>query len=234
MSIADLMSGFVVVLLILFATAAALPHFQKPPLPPALTAEQIRANARDARHRKFLANLSSGLEKYARQGMVKVDVESGVIEFAGDVSYGKGIACLTTDAKKAVSAVAPTIAAELANDPELIVHIEGHTDPEKVQHPRSACGLFADNMQLSALRAANVRELIASQIAPELLARISVTGWGPDRLRNRVDTNASENRRVELHIEWRPDASTGASGMEPLCAAAEVSSAQDAGGDAGL
>lgn len=207
-SIADLLSGFVVVLLILFATAAALPRF--PPtvvLPkPGLTVAQQAVAEREARRRRFLKGLAEALTPYVAQGLVRVDEEQALIELS-DVSFSPGSACLTTEASHAIAAIEPIVAEQLLRDPDLTIQVEGHCDPTPVQGVRNACGWFADNTQLSTLRASNVRDLLIATTGASARVRMPVMGWGPDRLRNAETPTAAENRRVELHMAWRTEPS---------------------------
>lgn len=196
-SIADLMSGFVVIVLVLFAAAVSIPKFKPPP--PVPKVDPLRQQ--EERREVFLSALNTSLNPYMAQGLVSFDPKKRVIEFE-DMSFGVGSACLTEQAAKAVDAVVAIIAERLEHDPNLTIHVEGHTDPRPVPKLTKACGWFADNTQLSTLRAANVRNRIGAKVSVETLARLPVTGWGADRLRNREDTNAAENRRVELHFVW--------------------------------
>lgn len=201
--IADLLSGFVIVLLLLFVTASLLPHFERQVAVDAARAERER---REAERAEFLRSLESRLRPFADRGTVRMDVSRRLIEF-GDVSFASGSACLTDGAESAVRAIAPVVAGQFATDPLLVIQVEGHTDPSPVRRLSNSCGWFANNTQLSTLRAQNVRELLVSGSA-DARARMPVTGWGPDRLRNREVPDAPENRRIELHIVWSDNAAT--------------------------
>ena len=191
------MSGFVVIVLVLFAAAVSIPKFKPPP--PNATVDPLRQQ--EERRERFLSSLGESLEPYQATGIVSFDQNKRVLEFE-DVSFDVGSACLTDQAEGAVDSVAAIVAARIESDPGLTIHIEGHTDPRPVPKLTKACGWFANNTQLSTLRAANVREHISTKVSRETLARLPVTGWGADRLRNLDDPNAPENRRVELHFVW--------------------------------
>lgn len=197
-SVADLMSGFVVVVLVLFAAASTV-HLFKPLPPPTAAPDPLRVQ-RENRER-FLDSLGRALGPYEREGLVGFNRSTSVITLR-DVSFAVGSACLTPRTTLAIDGIVETIAAQLAADPTLTIHVEGHTDPRPVTALMNACGWFADNTQLSTLRAANVRARIADRVPFETRARLPVTGWGADRPLNRNDASAPENRRVELAFIW--------------------------------
>jgi flagellar motor protein MotB len=200
-SVADLMSGFVVVVLVLFAVATTLPLFKPPPPPPPAAPRTDPLRVREQRRERFLGSLEDALAPYAREGILSLDRRTRSIQF-NEVSFAVGSACLTEQAVLATDAVVLLIVAQLEADPELTIHVEGHTDPRPVNGLKNACGWFADNTQLSTLRAANVRARIADLVRFETRARLPVTGWGADRPRNLADRYAAENRRVELAFVW--------------------------------
>ena len=63
-------------------------------------------------------------------------------------------------------------------------------------------GYFENNIQLSTLRAANVREALLNDMGKEYSNRIGVAGYGETRLKNKVDPLSAENRRIEIRILW--------------------------------
>lgn len=207
--IADLFSGFVVVMILLFVGATALPRLEEEARRQELAAKlaaQSRptesAAERESRRRaEAFSQLRAALREEENRGLVTVDISGRTVELK-DVSFEQGSACLDAAAARAVRKIAPLVAREMAQDDRLEVHIEGHTDPRPVTKTRAMCGVFADNTQLSALRAANIRELLMESVPLAARGRMPVTGYGPDRLRNRVDQNAAENRRVELRWIW--------------------------------
>jgi chemotaxis protein MotB len=76
------------------------------------------------------------------------------------------------------------------------ISIEGHTDSVPITG-----GKFADNLDLSAMRATTVSRLLISQshIAP---AKISATGYGDTRpiASNSTDAGRAKNRRVDIVV----------------------------------
>jgi flagellar motor protein MotB len=203
--IADLMSGFVVVLMILFATVAALQRFRGSANEKGTSEEQAA----------LFDELEEDLRPYTDARIVVLDRVRQSIELSSDASFKEGSACLNAGAQRAVDAIALAVINDLQKDGDLTIQVEGHTDPKRVSSLRESCGHFSDNIQLSERRATNVKKRIASTLDStqrKLLERMPVIGWGPDCLRNRTSPYASENRRVELHFAWRL---TGATTHDP-------------------
>jgi flagellar motor protein MotB len=205
MPISDLMSGFVVVLMVLFVVATARQRFDESTKDKSI--KQHRAALfNDLRNRLVDAgaiNLNA-----VDSSVVILDEQRQTIRLASDAAFDTGSACPTDIAKKAIASIAPAIARELNADAELTIQIEGHSDPVKVSGLRNKCGHFEDNVQLSERRATKVKALIAEHLrnlqhSETLLWRIPVTGWGPDRLLDTSTVTSPKNRRVELHFAWR-------------------------------
>jgi outer membrane protein OmpA-like peptidoglycan-associated protein len=80
----------------------------------------------------------------------------------------------------------------LTKYPKLMIEIDGHTDN---------VGGHDSNMRLSSARAESVRQYLF-QVAPELGARLTAVGYGPDRPKadTRTATGRKINRRVELQV----------------------------------
>lgn len=200
--IADLLSGFVVVLLLMFVGSVVLSALERQEEERRVAEARETEEARIERLRaESFSALKSDLRSYEASKVLHVDEVARSIELK-DVSFRPGSACLSERASEAIEQVGPRIAAMLTNDPALHVQIEGHTDPVPVGRLKNSCGYFATNTQLAAQRAMNVRGLIVPEALPELRARLPVLGWGPDRLRNTGDQTAAENRRVELRFQW--------------------------------
>ena len=81
--------------------------------------------------------------------------------------------------------------------------IEGHTDPAMIHTVVNRGGYFADNIQLSTLRAANVRRELLASMGTEYANRIGVAGYGDTRLKNIEQPLSAENRRIEIRILWK-------------------------------
>ena len=206
--IADLLSGFVVVTLLLFVGTAIQPRLERaaqeqrearaatapPSETPAARAARMRAEA--------FSGLKRALAPEESRGLLAVDLDRQLVRL-NDVSFAHGSACLGAEARAALAKISPLVGSQMSNDGALEVHLEGHTDPAPIAGIASGCGVFADNTQLSALRAANARAELIRALPPSFRSRMPVTGYGPDRLLNMRDPMASENRRVELRWVWR-------------------------------
>jgi len=141
----------------------------------------------------------------------KIQVTDSVL-LLSDKSFESGSACLSTDVKHILETeIAPILSRKLIEYKQITVQIEGHTDAQPVKGViidlKGKCALYDDNYSLSAGRAREARKavLIGVQNDTSISRRISVVGFGPDRLLNTLDTSAAENRRVEIRLISRTD-----------------------------
>lgn len=206
-AISDLLSGFVVVMILMLVTSVVLRRL-----------EAESATERVVRERKqSILSLETQLEAYVAQGLLAVDSDNGRVRFM-DASFPSGSACLDPRATEAARALAPEIASALAADPGLVVYVEGHTDASyfrgqpDARSAEASCGWFADNTQLSTVRAANVRAILTEALPVDVRARVPVSGWGAERLLAPDRPLGSENRRVEIRYVWPPVQAADAAG----------------------
>lgn len=68
---------------------------------------------------------------------------------------------------------------------------------------RNKGGYFDNNIQLSTLRASNVRDALFNNVGSEYADRIGVAGYGETHLKNKYNPFAEENRRIEIRILWK-------------------------------
>lgn len=183
-SIADLLSSVVLILLLMFILASVLPQYTQ-----------------EAQKREMMTQIEHALKSYEESGQVRVHISTGMLEFTS-VTFPSGSAELSP----AVISVINEFAAQLKNymieNPKMEVLIEGHTDPSAVESLGKKGGYFANNVQLSTLRAANVREVLLKIIGNEYAKRIGVAGYGETRLKNTENPLSEENRRIEIRILW--------------------------------
>lgn len=202
--ISDLLSGFAVISLLLFATAALVPRLEAE-----VRAEEQRRKAktqaelRQERIDEALGALAAQVEQVGLEA-VSFDRARRTIEFR-DASFDQGSACLTPEAEASADAVARLMVDMLRIDAGLMVFVEGHTDPTPVRRLMRRCGYFSDNLQLSLERGRNVRTRLLGDAHAEFVSRVPVTGFGPERLANSEEPNAAENRRVEVRLVWATD-----------------------------
>lgn len=184
-SISDLLSSVVLILLLMFVLAAILPQYTQ-----------------EAEKREMMNRISAALQEYQDKGQVRVNLETGILEFTS-VTFPSGSAEVTLEALKAIRDFSEQLKSYMVENPKMEVLIEGHTDPAPVSSVRNKGGYFDNNVQLSTLRAANVRDALLNNIGKEYAERIGVAGYGETRLKNKENPLAEENRRIEIRILWK-------------------------------
>ena len=133
---------------------------------------------------------------------MKVHSETGMLEFTS-VTFDSGSAELTPETKLLVKDLSANLTGYMAENPMMELLIEGHTDPAMIHTVVNRGGYFADNIQLSTLRAANVRRELLASMGTEYANRIGVAGYGDTRLKNIEQPLSAENRRIEIRILWK-------------------------------
>ena len=196
-SISDLMSGVVGVLLLFFVIAILT----------IISSQVAIQEERQRGARQVVEKLSNqnkgnnklqGIEFFADQGLVRLT----------DNSFSQGSACLNESQKQLLrKKMSEIIIHELSQNKDLGIQIEGHTDIVPVSSGRiyrqNTCAPFDDNYTLSAGRAREARKAIFSDMndnTSDWMRRISVVGYGPDRLIDIENPTSSKNRRVEIRF----------------------------------
>ena len=177
-SISDLLSSVVLILLLLFIMASIVPKFSM-----------------DSQRLEMMNQINLALKEYEKEGLVKVHRESGVLEFTS-VTFDQGSAQLNSNTEHLVEEMSKKLQVYLKEKPNLEILIEGHTDPSAVHNVVNIGGYYDSNIQLSALRAINVRNTLLRHVGAEY------SGYGETRLKNKDNPMASENRRVEIRLLW--------------------------------
>jgi flagellar motor protein MotB len=129
---------------------------------------------------------------------VEFDAARGILKFKSDVTFGKGSAELTPNAKQAIGAFAKVLNSPVAKDYEFMV--AGHTDSTPVSNPVTLQAGHRDNWYLSAHRAISVgKDLIGNGVSQR---RLGVAGYGAERpiANNGTTEGQAKNRRVEVAI----------------------------------
>lgn len=184
-SIADLLSSVVLVVLLLFVMAALAPKY---------SIEMQRL--------KMMSQFNTDLNDYALKGQLKVYVDKSILEFTS-VTFDQGSAKLNDNTNALVEDIAVKLKQYMAEHPSMEILIEGHTDPMPVTALRNVGGYYENNIQLSSLRAANVRSALLNYLGKgDYSKRIGVAGYGETRLKDTVNVYSAENRRIELRILW--------------------------------
>lgn len=183
-SIADLFSSVVLVVLLLFVMALIAPK---------VSLEQ---------HRKQIMNqYTSDMTNYTEKGQLRVYADKSLLEFTS-VTFEQGSALLSKDAKALAKALAVKLKQNMDEHPKLEVLIEGHTDPALVRSTVNRGGYFQNNIQLSSLRAINVRDALLNAMGPGYDRRVGVAGYGETRLKDTVNVYSPDNRRIEVRFFW--------------------------------
>lgn len=183
-SISDLLSSVVLILLLMFVLAAILPQYTQ-----------------EAQKKEMMNRISSALQEYQERGQVQVHLDTGILEFTS-VTFPSGSAELSAVALAAVKDFSTQLKTYMTENPKMEVLIEGHTDPAAITKVINRGGYFENNVQLSTLRAANVRNALLNNIGQEYAQRIGVAGYGETRLKNTENPLSEENRRIEIRIIW--------------------------------
>lgn len=193
-SIGDFMAGIVGVLVLFFVIAILI----------SATAQAEAEEKKQQGVQKIMTSLNEGIQASNTQGLELLPEQS--VMRLKDTSFAKGSACLDDHLIQLFQQdIAPIIIENMRKNPNLSLQIEGHTDAIPVSrgssNVRLTCALFDDNYTLSAGRAREARKALLAQINdPALIRRVSVVGYGPDRLLNTSDPSSGDNRRVEVRF----------------------------------
>jgi len=125
--------------------------------------------------------------------VVSRDGEHLIVTFRGDATFDSGSALV----KPGLHAEIDRVARVLAQYPEMVIRVEGHTDSR---------GSKQFNLALSRQRAESVRTLLFKEVVGHRW--IAVDGFGETRPIATNDTEAGrqENRRVEIQValpDWK-------------------------------
>lgn len=183
-TVADLLSSVVLILLLLYVLAVIIPQFTQ-----------------ENRQRNMMLKIDSQLKEYEERGQIEVHLDTGTLEFTS-LTFDSGSAELTPTTKAMIGDLSKLLTEYMASEPMMEILVEGHTDPAVVKAVRNKGGYFADNVQLSTLRAANVRAALLAYLGAEYAGRIGVAGYGETRLKNKENPLSPENRRIEIRILW--------------------------------
>ncbi|MEG1567628.1 MAG: OmpA family protein [Anaerovoracaceae bacterium] len=194
-SIGDFMAGIVGVLVLFFVIAI-------------LITATSQAEAEEKKQQgaiKVIKAIEQTLKESGNSKGITFLPEKGIIRLE-DSSFAQGSACLDSNLKRVFQEkFAPLIQKNMRDNRLLDIQIEGHTDAAPVNGVKAnitqVCSPFDDNYTLSAGRAREARKALFAKItSSELIQRISVVGYGPDRLLNKENPNAASNRRVEIRF----------------------------------
>lgn len=154
--------------------------------------DQMRARQAEAEERnRIYRQLLDRFKEMIDAGTLDVAIERGriVIKMKQDILFESGSSRVGTDGKETLMEVS----AALAEFPDRIFQVEGHTDNVPINSDR-----FPSNWELSTARAVSVvKILIEGGVAP---TNMSGAGYGEFQPRAENDTaeNKALNRRIEI------------------------------------
>ncbi len=161
--------------------------------------------------------LASELTRLAQQypDIMEFNAATGMVKLKSDVTFARGSAEVTPQAKQVIDRVAQALNIPAARRYEFLV--AGHTDNTPVVQRATIAEGHKDNWYLSAHRAISVsRELMSQGISPR---RLGVLGYADQRpiAPNSTSEGQARNRRVEILI--LPSTYSGAVAAAPAPAA---------------
>jgi len=161
--------------------------------------------------------LASELTRLAQQypDIMEFNAATGMVKLKSDVTFARGSAEVTAQAKQVIDRVAQALNTPAARRYEFLV--AGHTDNTPVVQRATIAEGHKDNWYLSAHRAISVsRELMSQGISPR---RLGVLGYADQRpiAPNSTSEGQARNRRVEILI--LPSTYSGAVAAAPAPAA---------------
>ena len=121
--------------------------------------------------------------------------------FQSEVLFAQGQASIAAEGKQQLAKLAVAlnqIAAEIPEDIDWVLQVEGHTDDIPVR-----AGRFADNWDLSTERALSVVRFLATQVLPP--NRLAAAGYGEFQPLDSAGTDEARrrNRRIEMKLTQR-------------------------------
>lgn len=169
----------------------APPKIMPIPVPSALP-NNPKLEQQAEKMRGMAGDLRESLGSLIDQGKVKVTQSNrGIaVEISDSILFDTGRADLQATSQEALLAIA-----NLVQDSDNLIQVEGHTDNQPIR-----AGQFPSNWELSAARAASVVRLFEQAgVAPQRMAAI---GFGEFRPMDTNDqpTGRAKNRRVTLNI----------------------------------
>lgn len=190
-SIADLMSGVMAVVMLLLVISVLQNTYAK-------------MSGQAAQKQKITTMLNDIQQAVSAQGannLIDFNVEQGKITLKDNV-FARGSACITPQAAQAFISIQDRIATLLKESEHTAIFVEGHTDNLPVGSPvtnyQQFCTVYDDNFTLSAARAREARKLLIGKLDDITSKRVIVAGYGDSQpLPNHSPTDA-KNRRVEV------------------------------------
>jgi len=203
-SISDLMAGVMAVVMLLLVLSVLQNKFA------ALKREQEKAQGAQTEQQRvvdMLKSMRSTMDDEGESGLVSFDLTGSKITLRDRV-FARGSACVTDEARHALSSLGPKIAEFVNGSAQAQVFVEGHTDNLQVSRPvtdySKFCTVYDDNFTLSAARAREARKLLIALLDEQQAKRVIVAGFGDSQPLPGLDPGDEKNRRVEVQFLTRP------------------------------
>lgn len=197
-AISDLMAGVVAIVMLLLITSVLQQVYieikHKQELMQGSTAQQKIAV-------EVLKEMKISFDKMGIGDLVEFDMMRHKL-ILKDSIFARGSACITPEAKMAISQTQHKILDYLSRVKYGKIMIEGHTDSIPVANPvidfQKYCAVYDDNYTLSAARAREARKLLIGLLSKQDAKRIIVAGYGDSHPLNGIPISDGQNRRVEI------------------------------------
>ncbi len=203
-SISDLMAGVMAVVMLLLVLSVLQNKFA------ALKREQEKAQGAQTEQQRvvdMLKSMQNTMDDEGESGLVSFDLTGSKITLR-DRIFARGSACVTDEARHALSSLGPKVAEFVNGSAQAQVFVEGHTDNVQVSRPvtdySKFCTVYDDNFTLSAARAREARKLLIAMLDEQQAKRVIVAGFGDSQPLPGLEPSDEKNRRVEVQFLTRP------------------------------
>ncbi|KAA8996735.1 OmpA family protein [Affinibrenneria salicis] len=201
LSAADLKSSVMAVVMLILVVAVLQHKFTELKLEQTRSQEQ---HEQKIRLTNILQKMQATLrDQRAGAALITVDVTGSRVMLRDNI-FAKGSACITDDARTALSALAPKIAEFIQGAALARIMVEGHTDSLQVANPVTDyaryCTVYDDNFTLSAARAREARKLLIAGLTEEQARRVIVAGFGDSEPLPGTSPDDPFNRRIEVQF----------------------------------
>ncbi|CAM4045528.1 OmpA family protein [Psychrobacter arenosus] len=202
-SIADLMSGVMAVVMLLLVisvlqnTYAEVKHKQE------MESSQKNENQKIE---SLLEDIQSSVTAQGAGNLIDFNLEQSKITLKDNI-FARGSACITPEAQMAFKNIEDKINRFLQQSSSAKIFVEGHTDNIPVSKPvtdyQRFCTVYDDNYTLSAARAREARKLLVGQLDSSIAKRIIVAGYGDSQPIKGISPEDDANRRVEVRLSLK-------------------------------
>lgn len=188
-SISDLLSSVVLILLLMFVMASIIPKYTQ-----------------EAQRHQMMERIKTALHEYEESEQIAINSDTGLIEFK-DATFAQGDSRPKDVTVNIIRQLAETLKAYMVENEMMEIMFEGHTDAAPIKAGViNLGGYYTNNVELSMLRAEHVRDVFVQSIGAEYSKRVGAAGYGETRLKDAASPLSPENRRIEMRILWNGQA----------------------------